>query len=62
MKYSYGWFRLKKLIIIGTDQNKIYNMDTPSIGIENNSTGVNSAGTGDVNSRFEKSLGLLTTR
>ena len=37
-------------------------MDTPSIGIENNSTGVNSAGTGDVNSRFEKSLGLLTTR
>jgi len=37
-------------------------MDTPSIGIDNVSTGVNSSGTGDVNSRFEKSLGLLTTR
>jgi len=37
-------------------------MDTPSIGIDNVTTGVNSSGTGDVNSRFEKSLGLLTTR
>ena len=38
-------------------------MDTPSIGIDNVATAVNSAGgTGDVNSRFEKSLGLLTTR
>jgi len=38
-------------------------MDTPSIGIDNAGAGVNSGGgTGDVNSRFEKSLGLLTTR
>ena len=37
-------------------------MDTPSIGIVDVGTGVNSTGTGDVNSRFEKSLGLLTTR
>ena len=37
-------------------------MDTPSIGIDTSGTAVNSAGTGDVNSRFEKSLGLLTTR
>merc|ERR1719510_2474664 len=37
-------------------------MDTPSIEIPGIGSGVNSASGGDVNSRFEKSLGLLTTR